>query len=387
MVLFRSTATQSSTKVTQADLKRYACTRGIRSIPYLIISNTCNTNAGAIHLSSMLSMQRSTQQLLEFLPPGKTGGLPDTAGQCKGIIWLPNEMDMVAKKMLDMGEAIRKLTSGDSDSDEEQDEPRRSSTGSESQDDTTSPCRDHASQRKMQKHLESEYRRVTKRVRMETLKNVSVHEVELWSTAIKMLVVARALLLDDGDRVDKTSPESSPQEEVTDEQELEHKDSSAELVEMFQHYPLTASIDSFEPVPSNYDIEFPAICVTKPDGEVMELIEAVSKTSTPTPTATSDPQPAPRQRKGIARSHSSTTAAQKVSGPGGLAIETWRAIIEEVVDGKGILTRGQQMQIIRYASDWDVIAYKMTIQGVEDYQQIWKFLETVGCFTYSPESQ
>ncbi|RMJ22638.1 leucine rich repeat protein [Aspergillus sp. HF37] len=387
----RSMSAQVTGKtVSQADLKRYACTRGLRSIPYLILSNSYKTNVEIIHLASMLSMQQPPEQLLAFLPPGKALALPNTVDECKGIIWLPNnELDAVARRMVDIGEAVRQLSASDSDG-EESYENRRTSDGTKPSAESPSSARDTTGQRKLQKKLDIEYMRLAKRIRMDALKNNNVHAVEIWSTALKMMVVSRTLLLEDRHRIVKTPSEVSPLEDepveaVIEQEEHDPEDGfpeeqESEVVPTTEH-----AVSSFDPASEAFDIEFPALHVPKrAEVAIHDEVEANNPTTeSPTPEAQ---MPATRQGRGNGRAHFSPGATQKEITRGGLSLDMWRRIIADAVGAEGILSQNQQVQIMRYASDWDVLAYKLTIQGVEDYQQIWKFLETVGCFIYSPHS-
>lgn len=400
----RSTATQAISKSsTQADLKRYACTRGLRSIPYFIVSGVCTSNADAIHLSSMLSLQRSPEQLLAFLPSGKTITLPETAAQCKGIIWLPsNDLDMVACKMVEMGEAIRLLSSDDSEVVDQL------SSNEDGQSYTTG--NDAASQRKLQKKLDVEFSRLAKRVRLECLKVTGVHRIQLWSTALKMMIVCRSLLLEDRDRaVDTPSEDSQPEEEAVAEiprvelsngqehEQAEHDPANDghKHEQKPEHYRFMENImmNSFYPSSGAFEAEWPAIHELKDrengvsdvsEDSPVEERSSEERTSEDTPAAGLQAPTAHHSRG--ARTSSTPSAGPKRSWLFGLPLELWRQIIADAVGAEGILSREQQTQIMRYAADWDVLAYKLTIQGVEDYQQIWKFLETVNCFTYSQSS-
>lgn len=370
----RSSSSQVNCKaITQADLKRYACTRGLRSIPYLILSNTCASNAGAVHLSSMLNIQRSPEQLLAFLPPGKALTLPGMTSKCKGIIWLPNdELDPLARKMIDTGESVRQLSMDSHSEDESYTRSfiGRGQTFAESLDSN----RDATSKRKLQKKLDVEYMRIAKRVRMETLKNSSVHEVELWSTALKMMLVCRALLLDDGDRIAETGLDSQRDDAEPHEPKPRNGNHSQE---QRHRYPFMD--DNFYSGSEWSDVaEVSNKARRIPIAQVTEDSEHEASNAGPATQTT-----ASRQTKCNSRANPSPSATSKPNGRYGLPIQLWRRIIAEAVNADGILTRNQQMQIMQYATDWDVIAYKLTIKGVEDYQQIWKFLETVDCFTYS----
>lgn len=328
-------------------------------------------------------MQRSPEQLLAFLPSGKALALPNTADQCKGIIWLPNnELDTVSWKMIDIREAVRHLsTTNDSDCEESYDGNIPSAENSDSLCDTTG-------QRKLQKKLDIEYMRLAKRVRMDALKNSKVHAVEIWGIAVRMMVVSRVLLLEDRSRIIETCPEGSPSEDGSAIEQEEHDPADFFPGEQKPaDFPSTEhTTSSFDPPFDAYDVEFPALQVPTRNGKVDVHNEVEVNNTTPEDSTPEPPMPAVRQTRVRVTARSSPSATHQQSWRAGLPLELWRRIIADAVSAEGILSQNQQEQIMRYASDWDVLAYKLTIQGAEDYQQIWKFLETVSCFTYSPKS-
>lgn len=345
-------------------------------------------------------MQRSPEQLLAFLPSGKTITLPETASQCKGIIWLPSsELDVVACKMVEMGEAVRLLSC---DSDSEAIDQSSSIEDSQVSADSPTAGNDSASQRKLQKKLEFEFARLAKRVRLEALKVAGVHSIQIWSTALRMMIVSRSLLLEDKDRaIDTPSEVSQPEEEAIIEDApaelatglVEHGPANDSHVheQKPEHYRFMENImmSSFYPSADAFEAEWPAIHelkdrangVSNPteDKIAQKVPEARTRDETP---ATGLQAPTAHHGK-EARNSSGPSAGPKKTWLFGLPLELWRRVIADAVGADGILSRGQQIRIMRYAADWDVLAYKLTIQGVEDYQQVWKFLETVSCFTYS----
>ncbi|GIK05897.1 hypothetical protein Aspvir_010011 [Aspergillus viridinutans] len=366
-----SHATCATKKLTYIELKRYACTRGLRSIPFLIISNTNLTSSCAVHLSSMLSMHRSPEQLLAFLPSGKGPILPETAEQCKGIIWLPNDgLGLNECKLLDKAELVREYKSNDDTANDEL-----------SEDDDQ-----NAAQRKLQKKLDIEHARLAKRVCIEALKKEGVHSNDIWRVALKMMTVSRALLLNDRDRIVEAPSEEEPSSvEETDErvEEQETMEQSPEYV--FDEYELFEPIDvgPFHPGAKHFEVNFPSLHqvqqvqqVQQTNGHDKDVQSRETKESTP---------PSQPARSGKGKSHPSSVSrsSRKREWRFGLPFAFWRQIIADAVGADGILSHQQQVRIMTYAADWNAVSYELTIKGAEDHQQIWKFLETVKCITYS----
>lgn len=367
---------------TQADTKRYASTRGLRSIAYLIISDISMTNASAIHLSSILSIHRPPEQLLGYLPGGKALILPDMASHCKGIIWLPNkDLSPLGHRLLDMAEMFRDIVS-DVDSDEEFVEEYNTPskiTGYYESFVTDSPSHDDdiKRQRQRRKKMDIEYSRLAKRVRIEVLQAEGVHSADIWSVTLKMMVVCRALLLDDKDRhtnsVEKAQPERlsgcSEAESVLETREQAPSVTAADIVRGHYH------------AHDDFAVEFPALPTVK---------TATFETPTKPKNGRLSTPPSQNQVAHAETSHACTSpgapSAGKQAWRFGLPVEIWRRIIADAVSAEAILDREQQFQVMRYASDWNALAYELTITGAAEHQQIWKFLDTVNCFTYNPLS-
>ncbi|GIJ92258.1 hypothetical protein Asppvi_011235 [Aspergillus pseudoviridinutans] len=364
-----SHATCATKKLSYAELKRYACTRGLRSIPFLIISNTNLTSSCAVHLSNMLSMHRSPEQLLAFLPSGKGPILPEAAEQCKGIIWLPNDgLGPNECKLLDKAELVREYKSNDDTANDE----------------ISADDDENAAQRKLQKKLDIEHARLAKRVCIEALKNEGVHSNDIWRVALKMMTVSRALLLNDEDRAVEAPSEEEPSGvEQTDERAEEEEEAMEQSPEyVFDAYELfePISVGPFHPGAEHFEVNFPSLQqvqqVQQTNGHDKDVQSRETKESTP------PSQPA-RSGKGKEHPISVPRSSRKREWRFGLPFAFWRQIIADAVGADGILSHQQQVRIMTYAADWNAVSYELTIKGAEDHQQIWKFLETVKCITYS----
>ncbi|RDW65860.1 uncharacterized protein DSM5745_09599 [Aspergillus mulundensis] len=419
-------AVTPSKSVALVDLKKYACTRGLRSVPYFILSSIELENSSAIHLSRILATQRASEQLLTFLPPGKASAIPEAAEEGKSIIWLPNNsFAATARRLLDVTVSILAHKAKDQVQEASDVEGR---TDEEDEDTET----DEDTKRKMQGKLALELKRLTKRVQLEALKQEGVHASDIGITALKMMVVSRALLLEDKDRfVENLEPgqtqlETETLEGATDEEQVEHdlgyvSEEEDTLVEQSPspveylpepQYTFSQSFAAgpFLPGAKLFDEEFPALQSMRqerrqpqpsakpvtPEPEIKETLAAsplTVLTSSPgrpasfdnstkanTPSVTTQPT---RSCKSNVRG-SGAQKARKQTWRFGLPTEIWRRIIAEAVGAEGVLDQEQQQHIMQYAADWDAVAYELTIKGAEDHQQIWKFLHTVGCLTYSP---
>lgn len=401
----------SGGKPTQEDLKRYSCTRGLRSVPYLILSNIALTNGGAIHLASMITVHRTPEQLLGYLPAGRTPTLPDTEDRCNGLIWFPNEtLGQSEHKLLEMAEVVRQHASIPNSDDEVSDDNGESSSAMESTDLPVSTAL-----RQQKKKRDFEYSRISKRVRIDALKIEGVHSSKLWSTALRMMVVTRALLLEDKDRAVNVPPEEiEPEQEQSSEQDMipeqlaQEESLNSEDVSMSEDcsewdIPEATPRGPFFPGSQTFEENFPALQASPADFPINPATfqEDHLPRSQEVPTQGASVNEAPTNRikdktiTSAPRNNSSRpgkaqrprppvlTVAKKRSWRYRLPFEFWRKIIADGVGANGILDREQQTLIMRYASDWEAVAYELTTRGALENQQIWKFLETVKCFTYS----
>lgn len=165
-------------------------------MPYIILSNISLTTGAAIHLTSMILAHRDPEQLLPYLPPGKTPPLPDTGGRCNGLVWLPNDdLSDLGHKMLDSAETLRQFAS---EMHPEEDQAHRE--GKLPRDLEGVNLMDFMEQRRQHAKLNVEYTRIIKRARIEALRTEGAHATELWSAALQMITTARTLLMDGSKR-------------------------------------------------------------------------------------------------------------------------------------------------------------------------------------------
>ncbi|KAE8417688.1 hypothetical protein BDV36DRAFT_283568 [Aspergillus pseudocaelatus] len=381
------------------DLKRFACTRGLRSIAYLILSNIYMAKSGTVHLASMLSMQRTSDQLLKFLPGGKSLALPETA-RGNSIVWLPNDtLPQVASEFLEKAEAINEIKAHiDSDDDLSADDEALGLVGAIAQTNAEPNHKiDTAAQRELQNKKNTAYARLTKRVRMEALHDEGVRGTDLWITALRMMNVSRILLWqgkdsivgspdkeqgqqEDDDR-DDPNPSAIHIEDITQQfEDLEatahpsSRKSPSSPVEIHINEP--GRMGPFHPGTVSFDVNFPILHSSNTESVEIPLTRNDMSAS---------PQPV-RSGKGNTRTALGSRALRKEKETWrfGFTLEIWRRIIVGAVGAEGILDLEQQTQIMRYATDRKTLKDEMGITGLEDHQQIWRILEKNNCFVYSP---
>ncbi|EEA23777.1 hypothetical protein TMatcc_006850 [Talaromyces marneffei ATCC 18224] len=182
--------------LTDAELRRYACTRGLRSVPYLILQDVGMTNGAIVHLAEMLRLHRAPENLLSFLPGGKPPVLPPTErGPC-GIYWLPNSgLSILSLRLMQLTEEIKE-SAAEADS---EDELIEDFDGLDIDLDYEEIERAHEEQERRRRHrqkLTVNLGRTISQQRIHVLATEGLLQSVLWHCALRMLAVARTILLD-----------------------------------------------------------------------------------------------------------------------------------------------------------------------------------------------
>ncbi|OAL75346.1 hypothetical protein A7D00_0945 [Trichophyton violaceum] len=322
------------------ELEFYARKRGLRSIPYLIFSNTCNSPLCAYHLWNIVTAHESARALLEFLPAGKDMAPPGLEGRDSGIVCTPNKgLSPLCQAYLELGKEIHNIT--------------RADKGIDAIDQQVGTMEDRertVTELEILKMKKIEMERVQKRIIISALESFGIHSVRLWTTTFRLLVAARAILLDERNR---------PQESA-----LWNSDENLGPL-------LKARI--------NYQTS------------LTSRIWALKLSSEPhIPQGSMGFPTSLFQRQSYANRFSHNTnlrlkAAYKSPYRFGLPIYVWRDILAMAFDELEILGREQQVRVVEYASDWTGIEQQIALQGARECEQIWRILNTVDCLVYTFE--
>lgn len=379
--------------MSKAEIKRFACTRGLRSVPFLIFTNMGMTKACAFHLSVILLEHHHPDALLNFLPSGKSLSPPQVEDdvQCHGIVYMPNEnFEKAGKRLIDLAEILRQeVFESDSDSDESSSQaaaPGATIPGPYSLrlgwDEEKS-----AERREMRQRHQTILGRYKKLLLLDVLKEDGLHSAEIWSVAFNMMVVSRAILLEDQFRPVKASTEISDEDEASKEIAAPEVSTGPTLSQelLSGRFIEDDELPLFAPERDDFDINFPAIqdndCFPYLPSQMQ--MATVLRPSTPEPTGGNGRKKPHSNGHGRSAPACSSTSAAREFGRFGLPMEIWRVIIAKAVGAEGILSEEQQRTIMRYASDWNSLDQERSVQGAAENQQIWKILESVGCFAYA----
>ncbi|MCJ1393223.1 hypothetical protein MMC18_006095 [Xylographa bjoerkii] len=385
--MVRSSPRRSSTIAIPSHL--YLKTRGLRSLPYLVLANTMMDDICALHLSYLIANHSSPQHLLHYVPPAKAG-LPaqqlEAYGQikgCQGIVYRPNTaLGSAGNKVLELAELARKGTSEETIIQahfQEVDIPsspsatgRRGSDARLSQSSLSPVDRrrstvsaDTGEQSNYIASRASELHRARSRIEGDALRDVGPQSNDLWKSSLKMLSVARTLLLEP----------RKPREIVGGSKirESERKPlfstPSYAMKTAFPRLPLSAPL-----APGNPNLP---IIVKLPQRRKDSLVR---------PRFTMTPAASPTDTI-IAELPTKLQTSKNDSGYqscllGGLDEKSWGRIISLACDCTGILNAEQVVAVIKWARDRASLQREMEALGKAESAQVWRVLEGMGCLAY-----
>ncbi len=360
---------------------KYVTTRGIRSVPYIILSNTSMTDVCALHLSYVLACHHLPGQLQARVPPAKAG--PSTQqletynanSGCQGIVYLPNEgISSAGARLLEIAEYARESLFEHSTIDVFTEEiairtsaarlRRASSVAAESLLTGRAPGRrrstlsmtgiELAASSIDGSALDAEFERARSKVQGNTLRDSGTRSVDLWRIAMKTLVLARAILLRPGE--EQRTPSTPTTQYATT--------------------LTTASSANGEPVLTVLGVSptpmTPTVIYKDEDPS-----HKTNKTHAPTsPSLASSLHASPLP---ISLQIDNEEADEQLCG---LDKNLWTRIITDITDPNKILTGTQRMAIVDWAMDRDTLSRARELLGKPEYVKVWRTLEGVGCLAY-----
>lgn len=367
----------------------FASTRGLRSVPYLVFSNTGMKNAGVFHIWNMVMQHRSPPQLLAFLPAGKSmAPLEEASGNC-GIIYTTDEQQgQFGKRLLELGMKYRERTFNEG--------LRVESSGSDYEDEEEDG-EEVIKRREAERAEQIEMDRVTNRLVRDIIRTDGMHSVEIWSVAFEMMVVSRSMLLDDEDR---PKPTESVEEQGFPSPFAEGKhytpDVAATPMDFGDEWPATdpysgqhgwnshtwteEDFPTLDSSPSrNQEVKNHIPMTVSPQQQKGRAQRTFSQS---TSSALNDNAQYTRVSSGSALARITANIAHLESKRFGLPMELWRQIVAAAVPGSEILNIDQQMSVLSYASDWASIKQELRIKGGTEFEQQWKILASMNCTSY-----
>ncbi|MCJ1469659.1 hypothetical protein MMC07_008295 [Pseudocyphellaria aurata] len=359
-------------------LQTYATTRGLRSVPYLILSQTAMEETCALYLSYIVVCHNKPEQLLTRVPAAKAGPPAqhllayDNETRCRGIVYLPNsQLGTAAMKVLDLSEAVREGLFDDLDSEENSEEVspvlKSANATRKALDTRGSPARsgrrqstlsmgstDHGRYRS-KSGISIELDRARSRIQGHILEEFGPGSNHLWRVALKMLTLGRNIrpviqkkqsAIGNG-RVENLKLRNSPN--ITS-----RKPSSATpLANRSPNQPITTSFGQWR----------------------LDNSQLVPITTTQSSPIKLSPPSSPLISTAL-------KVPYRTSLPCGFPEEVWRRIMAIAAGAENIMSEAQQRSVLRWAMDRDTLGKERESLGLKEGAQIWKVLEGMGCLAY-----
>ena len=370
-------------------------TNGLRSVPYLVFSDTAMTDTCALHLSYIIPSHDTPRRLLEHVPPAKAG-LPaqqleayDQVPGCQGIIYRPNDcIGNAGAKVLELAELDRRgslmemteelgYKDGDiqaspalpasaarrgsearvHESPQKAAQRRRNTIRTGSVDESNSPSDSTNS---------TELNRARSRIQGDSLRDLGPRSNDLWCVSLKMLAVARTILLE------------TKKKQVTHLRLDSKKADTPKALLSSSNSAKTATGRapslSVPLAPGNPNhLMFPKLPQRRKD-----LIVSPSLMMTPVaPPAAEKTHELPVRAKPPKKSPSYRTQLL-----GGLCESTWARIVSLACGGVDIVSKDQSVAVVRWAKDRGSLEREMEALGKAESAQIWRVLDGMGCLAY-----
>ena len=365
-------------------------------MPYLVFVNTALNDTSALYLSYLIASHDTPLNLLNHVPPIKAG-LPsqqleayDQVLSCQGIIYRPNNsVGSAGSKVLELAELVREGSLKDmteelnskqvptlatptmpaiptgagrrasearSPQSPQQADNRRRSTVSMSNDDTN-----HSGG----SSYTIELHRARSRIQGDSLRDTGPQSNDLWRVALKMLSVARAILVDT--------------KETRSQQTL----ATAKTGEM----RLLQSVDKLATKAPTHRLGPPTpLASANPNYSMLLKLPQRRKEAVVPPPLTMKTAPKAVAKKNpessIASENAGIGKSYRTSLLGGLDEQTWGRIISLACQGQKLVSTEQYLAIVRWARDRKSLVREMEALGKAESTQIWKVLEGIGCLAY-----
>lgn len=356
-------------------------------------------DASVVHLSEMIKIRRTPEQLLDYLPGGRAPSLPENPNHAtKGIYWQPNsELGGLSLRLMETVAAVYAENTLHEGFD-------GMNLGDEEDDDELS--HGQVERRQKRKKLESELHRLESQQRIQALLSGGITDSALWKHSFELLTVSRAILLDGKRRPPSAEKElSTAKEKKTVRPTMANNEIAppAPTTTKYGFEPTARSrltppgvlISSmrFDPESSTFDFMFPSMHAPSPNPvqiPTMPDIGAVLSTYDPN---NSSAQPSRQQSKGKQPTSAAlhpgykalTDKQYRFEYRFGLPLHIWGRIIMMSRNWNRFVPAAHQQRILNYAADWDGLASELAVDGAPLNQQIWRILDNMKCFSYVSE--
>lgn len=375
---------------------------GLRSIPYLVFSNTGITDSTALFLSYILPIHPTPERLMPHFAPPKTGAQAETMEAyytlgCRGIVYRTNNsLSNLSNRVLECAEGLREGRPVELLVPEES--PFKPPFTPRRRRDSTAYGMPGSSL--------PELERARSKIQGALLREKGPHCISLWRVALRVLVVSREILFDpnagpyenhrrtfrrqQGGHMSPMSPTGSAYSpaQLSHHSPLLHPQlhhsphHSPQLhhspVQLWKsHSPPRPPVGKFSvlagnwPVISQYHHHPTSDTVVTPKRRLDCPIsfEHLDLKENDPPVAT-------------AREDRRTVISAEPLYPGGLPAAIWKFIIVMASDPDGLLSPKQRSNLFDWAKTRDTVERERELSGKLRSLQIWRILEGTECLAY-----
>lgn len=355
--------------------------RGLRSIPYLIISKTELSDKAALFLSYILPVHPTPDHLLRYLPPARPGFQAEILDRydhfsgCSGIVYQKNEQfTSMGLKVLELAEHIRDtaLTPAPTFP--------RSKHISDTPSTPLTPLKlrreslfslSHSPYTNCGSGTAVELERARSKIQGALLKDSGTGSIEVWRTALRMLATSRTILFDKGNIGSEyfsfggrsshynspTRPGFNPFGPVPFRLHASYL-TNAQNAHFQQHHPHTLDVPAW-------------------DGPNLATVGD----STPRKDSSDPPSPTRIVFSSSVKAFEQEEDQQKRPKdlPGNLPEDIWVQIIALATDPKDILSAKQRRNVVGWARTSDTLERERELAGKPKPVQVWRLLEGLEC--------
>lgn len=384
----------------------YALTRGLRSVPYIILSDTAMTETCALYLSYVVACHNMPDQLLTCVPAAKAGppaqqlSAYDSEPHCHGIVYLPNsKMGNAGLKVLELSEMLRIGLLDDFTHQELPDTPgtllQVSSTARRASEARSIPTVGAAPNRRRSvlvavsgyhegqetaSNTKSDLDRARSRIQGNTLRDAGPKCNDLWRVALKMLSLSRSTCLlprqkrpyTSTGHPEEVSPSAMPAGQILSRCKISREQLDFPALPTLSPKPLRPSRTITAPLSTgNPNHSFTPRFHHYQNG-TLTFLTPIPTPPPSTATCPPTPPPFPPQDEDTYRS----------SLPAGFSPGIWRRIIASAVGADQIMSEAQQRSVLRWGMDRGTLNRERESLGLAEHAQIWRVLEGTGCLAH-----
>ena len=386
----------------------HTTTRGLRSVPYIVLHDTAITDICALHLSYIIAHHHKPDQLLTRVPLAKSGFHAqqlieyDTQSQCKGIIYLPNTtLGNTGLKVLELADTIRNMPlDGAAEEDAEglhtpeksSTTPRRASNfhytaplvSSDKRRPSLMSAEDSLlAEKAISAHNVTNLDRARYRIQGDALQEAGPLSNDLWRAALRVLCLGRDIQVQE-----EKEPPPVPKAKAPVIKTLSVPGPRLKPLTPKPQMPLASERDANKPVVpwGNFSQKSSAILQTLSIGPPISSHQITfgGKEKLPPADKRNIRPPSLALTTNLSRAGSSSVKNKiyRTRLPCGFSEDVWRRIIGLAAGADGIMSENQQRSMLSWAMNRKTLSKESEILGLTLASQIWRVLEGTGCLTY-----